>query len=444
MTRNEREEYSEWNVKEYEDYVSRPPDGRGHDRIWDVAKHNPYAAYMFARRMESGEIQGNACQYLMCSAEHGCSRAFWRIVTDHPGEVGIRRLCVAFDRCIGFRDGDGTRRREVVRTAEAMAGDHPVLRTALAYHSLCRRNLEAFDGYSAEACRLGDVHSMYMRAYRLLDAAARAGAEKGRAAADEAVGLLEGSSTEVWESARLLGEELWVGRWVPCDRDRATVLLEDAARRSGNGHRDIWARYLREMPGEDEREPWDHIPTGIERMGFRECPRLTDTVEWNVLMRLTRTNRDGFTACRDDRGQNGGYENGVFRINPFFSEGLELPFLVFKPADIHVYDHDSPRLDAATGINGARMMLRACVESLGADRYGRRPPGGPEQGLPQEGFHRMARLRLPRVRPGLRGFLRGLRRRGVLRQGEEQQDRRVRPHRLHQCGGEGCLHRGRR
>lgn len=54
MTRNEREEYSGWNVKEYEDYVSRPPDDRGYDRMWDMAKYNLYAAYMFARRMESG------------------------------------------------------------------------------------------------------------------------------------------------------------------------------------------------------------------------------------------------------------------------------------------------------------------------------------------------------------------------------------------------------
>ena len=84
-------------------------------------------------------------------------------------------------------------------------------------------------------------------------------------------------------------------------------------------------------------------------------------------MRLTCTNREGFTACRDDRGSNGGFENGVFRINPFYPEGLELPFLVFKPADIHVYDYKNPRLDSKTGSKGARMMLRACVESLGVE-----------------------------------------------------------------------------
>ena len=368
MARNEREEYSEWNVKEYEDYLAQPLNCFGRDRMWDVAKYNPYAAYMFARRMEDGEIErDDSSHYLMRSAEYGCSRAFWRLVTNHPGEIGVRNLCVVFDRCVGFREDSYGREQRLVRTAEGLAEDHPVLWTVLAYYSLCRRDLEAFDGYSTKACQLGDVYSMYMRAYRLLEAAASAGTEKGREMADEAIRLLEGSISEVWESARLLGEELWTGRWIPCDRERAAVLLEDAARRSGHGHRDIWARYLREMPGEDECEPWDHIPTGLERMGFRECPGLTDTVEWKVLMRLTRTNRDGFTICRDDMGANGGFENGVFRINPFFSEGLELPFLVFKPADIHVYDHDSPRLDSKTGINGARMMLRACVESLGVE-----------------------------------------------------------------------------
>ena len=277
MSWKEQEEYSEWNVKEYEDYLARPKDDFGYNRMWDVAKYNPYAAYMFARRMENGEIDDQACHYLSRSAEYGCSRAFWRLVTNHPGEIGVRNLCVVFDRCVGFREDVYGREQRLVRTAEGLAEDHPVLWTVLAYYSLCRRDLEAFDGYSAKACQIGDVHSMYMRAYRLLEAAVSAGAEKGREAADEAIQLLESSISEVWESARLLGEELWTGRWIPCDRDRAVVLLEDAARRSGHGHRDIWARYLREMPGEDEREPWDHIPTGLERMGFRECPGLTDT-----------------------------------------------------------------------------------------------------------------------------------------------------------------------
>ena len=367
MTRNGREEYSEWNVEEYEEYMAQPLDCLGHDRMWDVAKYNPYAAYRFARRMEKGEIEGDACHYLRRSAEYGCSRAFWRIVTDYQDKIGVRSLCVLFDRCVGFDEDSSDRRRRLMNTAEGMAADHPVLWTVLAYHCLCRRDMKAFDGYSEKACQLGSAHSMYMRARRLLDVAVTKGAENGRNMADEAIGLLERSCSEVWESARLLGEELWTGRWAPCDRDRAVFLLEDAARRSGHGHRDLWARYLREMPGEDQREPWDHIPTGLERMGFRECAGLTDTVEWRVLMRLTCTNREGFTACRDDRGSNGGFENGVFRINPFYPEELELPFLVFKPADIHVYDYDSPRLDSKAGTNGARMMLRACVESLGVE-----------------------------------------------------------------------------
>ena len=367
MTSNERGEYSEWYVREYEEYLASPLDSLGRDRRWEVAKYNPYAAYKLARRMEDGEIADQACHYLSRSAEYGCDRAFWRIVTNHSDEIGIRSLCVIFDRCVGFRDDSDRRSGRLVRTAEELAEDHPVLWTVLAYHTLCRRESEAFDMYSEKACRLGDVYSMYMRAHRLLEAAASAGEDKGRESADEALGLLERSSGEVWESARMLGEEFWTGRWVPIDRDRAVILLEDAARRSGHGHRDIWARYLREMPDEDETEPWDHIPTGLERMGFRECPGLTDTVEWRILMRLTRTNRSGFTSYRDDRGRNGGFENRVFAVNPFDTERLELPFLVFKPADIHVYDHDCPRSDSKIRINGARMMIRACVESLGVE-----------------------------------------------------------------------------
>ena len=105
MARNEREEYSEWNVKEYEEYLAQPLNCFGRDRMWDVAKYNPYAAYMFARRMEDGEIErDDSSHYLMRSAEYGCSRAFWRLVTHHPGEIGVRNLCVVFDRCVGFRE----------------------------------------------------------------------------------------------------------------------------------------------------------------------------------------------------------------------------------------------------------------------------------------------------------------------------------------------------
>ena len=180
MSWKEQEEYSEWNVKEYEDYLARPKDDFGYNRMWDVAKYNPYAAYMFARRMENGEIDDQACHYLSRSAEYGCSRAFWRLVTNHPGEIGVRNLCVVFDRCVGFREDVYGREQRLVRTAEGLAEDHPVLWTVLAYYSLCRRDLEAFDGYSAKACQIGDVHSMYMRAYRLLEAAVSARRREGR------------------------------------------------------------------------------------------------------------------------------------------------------------------------------------------------------------------------------------------------------------------------
>ena len=154
MSWKEQEEYSEWNVKEYEDYLARPKDDFGYNRMWDVAKYNPYAAYMFARRMENGEIDDQACHYLSRSAEYGCSRAFWRLVTNHPGEIGVRNLCVVFDRCVGFREDVYGREQRLVRTAEGLAEDHPVLWTVLAYYSLCRRDLEAFDGYSAKACQI--------------------------------------------------------------------------------------------------------------------------------------------------------------------------------------------------------------------------------------------------------------------------------------------------
>ena len=69
----------------------------------------------------------------------------------------------------------------------------------------------------------------------------------------------------------------------------------------------------------------------------------------------------------------GGFDNEVFRINPFiceYSDGPDIPFLVFKPTDVRLYRYDDPLMNADLDMYGLRMMLRACIDSVtGAARW---------------------------------------------------------------------------
>ena len=96
------DELGDYHWECYERYLrdsEQDPEGMG-VRQWDVARYNPYAAYMFASRMENGELAGDAGNYYQKAAELGCSRAVWKVVANPSFMRGVRHTCVMFDRCV--------------------------------------------------------------------------------------------------------------------------------------------------------------------------------------------------------------------------------------------------------------------------------------------------------------------------------------------------------
>ena len=338
-------------------------------RQWDVAKYNPYAAYMFASRMENGELAGDAGNYYQKAAELGCSRAVWKVVANPSFMRGVRHTCVMFDRCVNHHSvGNGEDRGSAIREeAERRAETHPILWTLLSYSDLRLGLSEEFEEHSEKAILNGSRFAMYMRASQLLRRArSTEGDEAGRMAC-EAIELLRGSRFHVWESERLLGEQYWTGRWTEGRTDWAMMLFESAAGRSGRGMDDPWMDYIWNPPKpEKQNDDWEHVADQCEATGLFRCGNITETTEWKILLRVTETDGYGATMYIGHVGILGGFENDTFVLNPFGNrcERPDFPFLVFKPSGVGVYCYDDPRVNARMDVYGMRMMLKACVDSV--------------------------------------------------------------------------------
>lgn len=349
------DDWTDWYREEYERYVADPDE----DRRWDVAKYNPYAAYMFGLSAERGEIDGDPGAYFRRSADRGCPKALWKVVSNPYYMSGPRDLCGMF-RVVTQSEGGWS--EGVVEEAERRAAEHPVLWLLLAYNDLCEEDHESFMRHSEEAC-LRNIHpAMYLRAGRLLEMADEAEGDEARGYADEAVRLLTDSMHDVWESCRALGELRWTGRWVERDRRMARDLFERSAAMSGRGTRDLWVDYIWNTPERLEGLWWEREPSMSDRVGLYSCAGIQETSEWRVLMRVTRTDEFGMTAIKERKGVLGGYEDDVFAIRPFdYAPGAA--FLEFKPTGVRVYDYDDPVTDSKSDMDTLRWMLRACVES---------------------------------------------------------------------------------
>lgn len=377
----EENDLKDYRVMEYEKYVQAVENGEnvGHRTMWDVAKYNPYAAYMFASRMEKGEIKGNAGAYYHRSAEYGCDRAFWKMVANIDYNHGVRDICDLYATVYGwhssdpgFRDRSQRFRSEAVRRAET----YPILWTAIAYGDLCSGDDKAFMDSSAKAIGLGNSYAGFLRGRRLLELANWCENDiRAREMADEAIGLLHRVSLSVWEASRLLGEEMWTGRWVPQDRSKAVGLisLTKAARPYRQCWWDYWREFLTSTPDPKHDGSSKYRMEGpLGRIGRRGCSGIAGTCEWAVLMRVTYTDSSGITSYRDRRGDLGGYENDVFRLIPWREEHPWLPFLEFKPAGVRLFNPEDPMVNADMDMDDVRMMLRICAESVeGASRWTR-------------------------------------------------------------------------
>ena len=377
--KKDNEDYSDYDRECYEEYLRNLEKDPEWKRIkeWDTAKYNPYASYMFASKAEKEGQVGEAGHYYLTAAELGCARAIWKVVESPSYQCGIRNMCVIFDRAIKHHQirSDDSRAKAIRREAEKRAEDHPLLWTLLAYNDLCLGLEKEFESHCSKALAEGSAAARHMRASHLLRRARLSpDYESGRTLAEEALGLLEENESAMRESARMLAEELWTGRWTERDADRALVLFKSAAERSGKKERDAWIDYIWNPPVEEPRERrWDRIPEESERIGLYGCPDIKDTTEWTVLLRVTETEINGATRYHDHIGPLGGFDNEVFRINPFiceYSDGPDIPFLVFKPADVRLYRYDDPLMNADLDMYGLRMMLRACIDSVtGAARW---------------------------------------------------------------------------
>ena len=129
------DELGDYHWECYERYLrdsEQDPEGMG-VRQWDVARYNPYAAYMFASRMENGELAGDAGNYYQKAAELGCSRAVWKVVANPSFMRSVRHTCVMFDRCVNHHSvRNGEDRGSAIRQeAERRAETHPILLPSL-------------------------------------------------------------------------------------------------------------------------------------------------------------------------------------------------------------------------------------------------------------------------------------------------------------------------
>lgn len=367
----EDDNLSDYHRECYERYLAdleKDPD-RMRSRQWDVAKYNPYAAYMFASRMEKGEMEGDAGHYYQKAAELGCARALWKLAANPSFMAGVRHTCVMFDRCVNhhsLRD-DEDRGSAIRAEAERRAETYPILWTLLSYSDLRLGLCREFEEHSEKAVLKDSRFAMYMRASYLLRKARSSEEDEARRMAEEAIELLRGSRHQVWESERLLGEQYWTGRWTERHADWAMMLFESAAGRSGKGMDDPWIDYIWNPPKpEKQKMDLEHYTDQCEATGLFRCGNITETTEWKVLLRVTETDEYGATMYRGHIGSLGGFENDTFVLNPFGThyERPDFPFLVFKPTGVRVYCYDDPRVNARMDMYGMRMMLRACVDSV--------------------------------------------------------------------------------
>ena len=170
--KRDNEDYSDFNRECYDEYVRKleeDPDRMG-DSQWTVAKYNPYAAYMFASRMERGELKGNAGPYYQKAAELGCAKTVWKLAANPSFMRGVRHTCVMFDRCVNRHTGEkeGDRWRAIRRDAEGRAETHPILWTLLSYNDLRLDLCREFEEHSERAILADSRFAMYLRASYLL------------------------------------------------------------------------------------------------------------------------------------------------------------------------------------------------------------------------------------------------------------------------------------
>ena len=358
--------YRQYDVEQYEDYVNSGEEDSFRTGMWSIAKYNTYAAYMFASRIEKGEIGGCAATYYHKAAERGCDRAFWTIVANPDYNLGVRDLCETYRSAMSYRTELGSSEQDPVMRKEALrlAETFPVLLTVVAFGDLCYGHPD-FMAVSKKAVESGSEYAKYLRAGRLLELANWSGDDgEARRMADEAISLLRSSSSRVPESSRLLGEETMTGRWVEADRERAVTLISCSDTTDPQGS-DPWRDYLTDVPdpSHDGRSGYS-MPGALGRTGRRACTDVTRLCEWAVLMRVTYTGGSGMTSWRSHRGLLGGYENDVFRLIPSSEDRGGAPFFEFKPAGIWIRDPNEPTINADMDTDDIRPMLRICVDSV--------------------------------------------------------------------------------
>lgn len=360
-------EVREYYVKEYEDFIRAEANGERtyYSSIWNLAKYNPYAAYMLASSMEKGEMRGHPGGYYRMSAEMGCSRALWKFLED-PGEgVGIRELCGTYNSCAYGQERDPHGYMDFRSDAARRAEENPVIWTMIAFGDFCKEDWRLFDDSSKKAVAQGDPFACYLRGCRMLQIAEWSTSEsEATRLAREGIDLLRRASDRIWEARRLLGEELWTGRWVPREAEEGTRLILSTTPRSPMDD-DYWREYLGSPPnmGHDGSAKGS-LPGDLGRIGRRSCGHIVDSCEWRVLMRVTYTNGWGITSMANRRGRMGGYENDVFVLNPWREEHPAVPFLEFKPSGVKLFDPVEPFTNADMDEEDVRMMLRICIDSV--------------------------------------------------------------------------------
>lgn len=361
-----RELYGPYQIKEYEDYVNSDGEDRHGASMWTIAKYNTYAAYMFATRIEKGELRGSAGSYYHKAAELGCDRAFWKIVANPNYNRGVRDLCDTYLSAMRYRTEIWSSEQDPDMRSEALelAGTYPTLLTVVAFGDLWYDHSD-FMETSGRAVDTGCFYAMYLRAGRLLQLAnwSEDDAEAKRMA-DEAISLLRMSFLQVTESSRLLGEEMLTGRWCEADRAMGLSLIYNSDTADPYGS-DPWKSYLTEAPDPRHDGRSEYImPGALGRTGRRSCSGVTRLSEWAVLMRVTYTNGSGVTSWRSRRGPSGGYENDVFRLTPWDEKRGGVPFFEFKPAGVRIRDPIEPTVNADLDMDEIRTMLRICVDSV--------------------------------------------------------------------------------
>lgn len=198
---------------------------------------------------------------------------------------------------------------------------------------------------------VGSPVAMHLRASDIL----YPGFSGGSVDHEEALRLMRTAADVYWRASLVMGQLLFVGRYVERDEAAAAEYISAALRMSGQYPAVAWNRYLSESPDLDSEA------------GSDEPFRVIDLPEWKVLEDVTAS-WGGSTQYTQLSNSGGQFENGTFAILSFpASRWLwRCPSgLLFKPTGLVISNIGCSDESVSVKLSESELrgVLRACVDS---------------------------------------------------------------------------------